>query len=183
MTKNLSDYEINKQKRKQEDDPYAKNQMVKCSICGSAALQDKYGNGECKNCGWKFSKNEKKFEQDMGISYPMLVSPTTAKAQYKAKLPFKATFEEFVNGLKFYSEMTFTYKNKRYGVFFYRNKLLSAKTLQEFDGIVEFFEDKVNTSLVKFKSISEFKDKAHINGKLLKDLWNDVSFAGFMYCE
>ena len=37
--------------------------MTKCSICGSIALQDQYGNGECKNCGWKFSKDEKIFEQ------------------------------------------------------------------------------------------------------------------------
>ncbi len=164
------------------DDPYVKDQMVKCSICGSVALQDQYGNGECKNCGWKFSKDEKMYEEKMGISYPMLVSPTTAREQYKKGLPFKATFEEFINGMKFYSEMTLTYKNKIYGVFFYRDKTLKAKTFQEEDGQVEFFEDTVNSSLVKFDNVSDFANKANINGTLLKELWKDVSFAGFMYC-
>ncbi len=164
------------------DDPYVKNQVVKCSICGSAALQDQYGNGECKNCGWKFSKDEEDFEKGMNISYPMLVSPTTARKQYKNGQPFKATFEEFINGLKFYSEMTLTYKNKRYGAFFYRDKTIKINDFSEVDGYVEFFEDGA-ASPIKFDDINDFKNNASINGVLLKDLWEDVSFAGFMYCE
>lgn len=164
------------------DDPYVKDQLCKCSICGKVAMKDQYGNGECQNCGWKFSADEENFEKNMGISYPMLVSPTTAREQYKKGLPFKATFDEFIKGLKFYSEMTLTYKNKRFGVFFYRDKNINVETFEKLDGKVEFFEDKVKESLVKFKSISEFKEKANINGVLLKDLWSDVTFAGFMYC-
>lgn len=164
------------------DDPYVKDQIVKCSICGAAAFQDQYGNGECKHCGWQFSQDEEDFERKMGISYPMLVSPTTAREQYKKGLPFKATFKEFIRGLIFYSEMTFTYKNKRYGVFFYRDVNVIGDDLEDFDGFVEFFEDKVTSSLVKFKNIEEFKNNAKIDGKLLKDLWDEVSFAGFMYC-
>ena len=80
------------------DDPYVKDQMTKCPICGDVALSDQYGNGECKNCGWKFSKDQEKFEKQFGITYPMLVSSQTAKMQYKKGLPFVATFEEFVRG-------------------------------------------------------------------------------------
>lgn len=149
------------------DDPYAKDNIVKCSICGHIALQDQYGNGECGNCGWKFSKDEDKLENALGISYPMLVSPTTAREEYKKGLPFKATFKEFVNGLYFYSEMLFKYNDVMYEVYFNQNDhiVLATKGLSN-----------------EFKTREEFEDKAEIDGRLLKDIWNDVSFAGFMYC-
>lgn len=164
------------------DDPYVKDQLCKCSICGKVAMQDEWGNGECKNCGWKFSKDEEQFEKDLGISYPMLVSPTTAREQYKKGQPFKATFDEFINGLKFYSEMTIKYNNKNYGVFFYRDKTKDVDSVLELDGKVEFFEDKNTKSQQMFSSVECFKNEANINGKLLKDIWNEVAFAGFMYC-
>lgn len=149
------------------EDPYVKDQIVKCSICGNAALQDQYGNGECKTCGWKFSRNEEQLEKSCGISYPMLVSPTTAREQYKKGLPFKATFNEFVNGLFFYSEMLFKYKDVMYEVF-----------LRDDDMIVFCSEDMQQ----EYKTRKEFEEQANINGVLVKDLWQDVSFAGFMYC-
>ena len=105
--RNVSGLNANDFKFFKYDDPYKKDQIVKCSICGSAALQDQYGNGECKNCGWKFSKGEEEFEKKLGLSYPMLVTPTTAREQYKKGLPFKATFDEFVNGLFFLQRNAF----------------------------------------------------------------------------
>lgn len=140
---------------------------VKCSICGQDAYRDEYGNGECKNCGWKFSKDEEKFEKDRGISYPMLVSPTTARRQYLNGEPFKATFNEFVNGLYFYSEMLFTVYGVTYEVY-----------LESSRNIVMCNDDTEQ----KFSSREEFINNASIDGKLLKDIWVDVSFAGFMYC-
>ena len=179
MAKDLTDYELEKQNRNvsglnpkdfkffKYDDPYVKDQIVKCSICGNAALQDQFGNGECKNCGWKFSKNEDKFEKDLGISYPMLVTPTTARQQYKNKKPFKATFEEFVNGLYFYSEMLFNHNGIAYEVFFKSdNKIVfCCKDFQE-----------------EFETRKEFEEKANINGKLLKDIWEEVDNPSFMFC-
>lgn len=149
------------------DDPYIKDQLVTCSICGKIAKADQYGNGECLSCGWLFSKNEEKFEKQWGISYPMLVSPTTAREQYKKGLPFKATFEEFVNGLYFYSEMLFKHDNIMYEVCF-----------NQADEIIFGTQDFLQT----FKTRQDFENKANINGKLLKDIWNEVTFAGFMYC-
>ena len=165
------------------EDPYVKDQICKCSICDGVAMQDEWGNGECKNCGWKFSKDEEQFEKDLGISYPMLVSPTTAKKQYKNGQPFKATFDEFVNGLKFYSEMAMIYNNKRYGMFFYRDKTKDVDSVLKLDGRVEFFEDKNTDSLQTFPTIQDFKNKANINGKLLSDIWDTVESPSFMYCE
>lgn len=150
------------------EDPYIKDNLVKCSICGKSACQDMYGNGECSHCGWKFSKDEDLFEKQLGISYPMLVSPTTAREQYKKGLPFKATFDEFVKGLFFYSEMLFKHENIMYEVFRKdKNKIVfcSESMQQEFD------------------NREEFVDKANIKGRLLKDIWDEVTFSGFMYCE
>ena len=164
------------------DDPLVKDQVVKCSICGDIAMQDQYGNGECANCGWKFSADEEDFEKGLGISYPMLVSPTTAREQYKKGLPFKATFEEFIRGMYFYKEMTLKYNGKNYGVFFYGVRKENAKDYFDMDGKVEFFQDKVPQSLQTYSCMEEFKNKANIDGKLLKDIWDEVTFAGFMYC-
>ncbi len=148
-------------------DLYAKNRMVKCSICGKVALEDEFGNGECKNCGWKFSRDEEKLERQIGISYPMLVSPTTAREEYKKGLPFKATFKEFMNGLFFYSEMLFTYEGVSYEVFFKDEDVivLCSETMQQ-----------------EYPTREEFENRANIDGKLLKDIWDDVTFAGFMFC-
>lgn len=182
MTKIMTEYEKDF-KVFDYDDLLVKDQLCKCSICGNVAMCDEWGNGECKTCGWRFSADEEQFEKDFGISYPMLVSPTTARKQYKLGETFKATFDEFSNGLKFYGEMTLKYKNENYGVFFYRNKLEKFESIDRLDGNVVFFKDKEPSSIQKFNSVEEFKNKANINGKLLKDIWNEVTFAGFMYCE
>lgn len=165
--RNVSGLDAKKFKFFKYDDPYKKDEIVKCPVCGGVALQDRYGNGECENCGWKFEKDADILEKQWGISYPMLVSTTTAKKQYEQGLPFKATFDEFVNGLYFYSEMLFTYENVSYEVF-----------LKGSETVVFCSEDMQQ----EYGSREEFEAKANIDGVLLKDLWADVSFAGFMYC-
>ena len=139
----------------------------KCSICGGFAVQDHYGNGECNNCGWKFSKDEDDFEKEYHISYPMLVPPSRAREQYKQGKPFKASFEDFVNGLYFYSEMLFDYKSEIFEVFFKPGYIivLCSKNMQH-----------------EYKTRNDFEEKANINGKLLKDIWNEVINPRFMSC-
>ncbi len=165
--KNVSGLDPNAFRFFKYDDPYVKNIAVKCSICGGLAFADQYGNGECSNCKWKFSKDQDKFEKDYGISYPMLVSPMTARQQYKQGLPFKATFEEFVKGLYFYSEMLLEHNNIMYEVFFKKDYtiIFCSKDMQQ-----------------EYKSKEDFMSNANINGRKLKDLWGEVTFAGFMYC-
>lgn len=165
--RNVSGLNANDFKFFKYDDPYKKDQIVKCSICGSVALQDQYGNGECKNCGWKFSKGEEEFEKKLGLSYPMLVTPTTAREQYKKGLPFKATFDEFVNGLFFYSEMLFEYGGTIYEVFIRNNKTIvfCSKDMSQ-----------------EYESRQDFENKANIDGVLLRDLWDKVEKPSFMYC-
>ena len=70
QNKNVSGLNENNFKYFKYDDPYVKDQLVKCSICGHVAMQDQYGNGECKNCGWKFSKDEELLEKSRSkLSY------------------------------------------------------------------------------------------------------------------
>lgn len=148
------------------NDPLEKNTIVKCSVCGKAALQDEWGNGECRSCGWKFSKDEDVLEKNSGISYPMLVPVSRAREQYKAKMPFKATFEDFINGLKFYSEMLFEYNNEIYEVFFKGDKVC-------------FCNERCQQI---YSTVDEFYKKANIDGVPLKDMWDKVKKPSFMYC-
>lgn len=152
-----------------------KNIKSKCNVCENDVFVDQFGNGECKNCGWKFSKDEELLEKKAGVSYPMLVTPTTAREQYKKGLPFKATFDEFVNGLYFYSEMLFEYNNELYEVFLRANK--NSKSNEDCD--IVFCSENMQQ---KYKTREEFENNAKINGKLVKDVWNEVTFAGFMFC-
>ena len=155
---------------------YVKDQLVKCSICGQIATQDQYGNGECKNCGWKFSKDEELLEKKVGISYPMLVTPTTAREQYRQGKPFKATFNEFVNGLYFYSEMLFEYNSEVYEVFLKANKNSKSND----DCYIVFCSKNFQQ---EYTTRKEFENKANINGVLLKDMWEKIENPSFMYCD
>ncbi len=149
---------------------------TKCSICGHVAMQDQYGNGECKNCGWKFSKDEELLEKKVGISYPMLVTPTTAREQYKQSKSFKATFEEFLNGLFFYSEMLFEYDNEIYEVFLKANKNSKSND----DCYIVFCSKNFQQ---EYTTRKKFENKANINGVLLKDMCDKIEKPSFMYCD
>lgn len=149
--------------------PYEKNIIKKCDVCEQIVMVDQYGNGKCEHCGWIQNNDEIAFEKASKVSYPNLVPLFRAREQYKKGLPFKATFEDFINGLMFYSEMRFEYKNKTFYVYIIEND------------VIELFEDKTkNTN--HYKTKEEFSENAKINGQLLKDIWKDVKNAGFMYC-
>ena len=75
------------------------------------------------------------------------------EVQYKAGKPFKATFEDFIHGLDFYSEMAFTYKGEKYGVCY---------------------------RAWSFPTKDEFYKSASIDGNLLKDIWDEVQDPRFM---
>ena len=77
----------------------------------------------------------------------MLVSPTTARRQYLNGEPFKATFNEFVNGLYFYSEMLFIVYGVTYEVYLESSRnivMCNDDTEQKFSSREEF----INLSLI-----------------------------------
>lgn len=150
-----------------KDNPYKKDILGTCTVCGKIAFFDQYGNGECSHCGWKMSEDEALMEKNLGVSYPCLVPVSRAREQYRQGKPFKATFEDFINGLYFYSEMLFEHAGTIYEVFFKNKKIIFC---------CEAFQQEYTTR-------EEFENKANINGKLLKDIWDDeVEKPSYMYC-
>ena len=147
--------------------PMENNNAVKCQVCGQLAFMDDYGNiDKCVNCGWEGCTQNTLMEKWHGISYPMLVPLSRAREQYKKGQKFKATFEDFINGLNWYKEMLFWYNNKYYAVR-YRDTGIFLKSR--------------NTEQI-YKSVDDFANNADINGRLLKDIWNEVVHPCFMFC-
>lgn len=80
--------------------PTEYNNAIACEVCGGLNYADDYGNSaKCPHCGWEQSKDSEIYEEMYGISYPMLVSLSHAREQYKAGKPFKANFEDFIEGI------------------------------------------------------------------------------------
>ena len=146
-----------------------KSEMRSCEICGYPVVHYEYGfYQDCPKCGWRRDSDNIELEQQWGISYPMLVSLSHAKEQYKQGLPFKADFDEFIRELFFYSEMLFDYKQTTYEVF--------LKGDEESDMIVFCCTDFQQ----EYFSEKDFREKVNINGDLLKDIWDEVQDPRFM---
>lgn len=136
------------------------NIQSKCAVCGHSVMIDEIGNGDnCQNCGWV--QNIGNLEFPDRIECPNLISLNKAKKLYQKGKPFTPDFEDFIDGYNFYGEMEFTYNDITYGVMGVENIGV------EFWGMNT---DKYET----FKDIEDFKLKAQIDGKLLKDIWHEV---------
>ena len=139
--------------------PYDKINKSTCDVCGIEVYVDSVGNGDaCPKCSWvKCAYNE---EFPDRVMCPNLISLNKAKKLYREGKPFLPDFDDFIDGFNFYGEMEFAYKGTLYGV-------------MDTDEGVEFF--KVNGEYFEiFKDIEEFQQKARINGKHLKEIWNEV---------
>ena len=148
-----------------------KSEMRSCEICGYPVVHYEYGfYQDCPKCGWRRGGDNTELEQQWGISYPMLVSLSRAREQYKQGLPFKADFDEFIRGLLFYSEMLLDYQGETYEAYLYRNKNVEPYkfVFRCADFLQEFFSEK------------DFRKKANINGNLLKDIWDEVQDPRYM---
>ncbi|MDD4210978.1 MAG: hypothetical protein PHC46_01105 [Clostridia bacterium] len=144
-----------------------KDIIKKCDVCGQIVLVDQYGSGDCEHCGWDQTGSD--LEKKYKVGYTNLVPLSKAKQLYKEGKPFLPNFEEFINNLIFYGEMQFDYLGKKYIVIRYTDYLE-----------IEFYEDSLSSEIYKFKSYDEFRTKANIDGKLLKDIWHDVENADFL---
>ena len=148
-----------------------KEEIVLCEICGYPVLHNEYGiYQDCPKCGWRRGGDNTELEQQWGISYPMLVSLSHAREQYKQGLPFKADFDEFIRGLLFYSEMLFDYQGETYEAYLYRNK--NVEPFKFVFCCTEFQQE--------YFSEKDFREKVNIHGKCLKDIWDEVQNPRFM---
>ncbi len=142
------------------------NIQTKCPVCGSTIYVNSVGNGKkCLNCSWAKSVICEDFPDK--VICPNLISLSKARKLYKDGKSFKPDFDDFVDGFNFYGEMQFTYNGVIYGLMGIENEGV------EFWGI--------NTKEYKtFKNIEEFKQKAKVQGKLLKNIWNEVENANWL---
>ena len=143
-------------------------QQTKCSVCDAQITVTQYGQGACQNCGW--------YQNNLGLRFPQkvidpnMISLNKAKRLIAAGKPLKPDFDDFLEAWDSYGEMEFSYKGKHYGMRVY------------FDNEIKFYEKNVKGSTQSYKTIRAFKKRAHIDGVLLSDLWDDVEDADYMGC-
>lgn len=144
--------------------PFKRKFKTKCPVCEAKCLKDQYGNGECENCGWKLDKFANKFKNR--VIYPNLVSLNKAKQLYSEGKPFEPDLNDFVEALYNYSEMQFLYNGVYYAV------ELVCENDDEYD--IELYNSKTSKTFI-FKTKEDFINNAKIDGKLLKDIWEETT--------
>lgn len=145
------------------EDPYVRNIPTKCPVCGRVVLVEQFGNGECENCTWNVDNINIKFPDR--VEYPNMISLNKARKLYREGKPFKPSFDDFIEGLEKYSEMTFYYKKKEAAVFFYTDEEVRLEW---------------NGKTAIYSNTADFRQNARLNGKLLSEIWNDVERADYM---
>ena len=140
-------------------DPHALVAQKKCNICKKPVMADQFGQGECGNCKWNQGKDDGHLADQ--IVYPNPVSFARAKQLFKEGKPMKPNFDEFIEGLRKFLHYEFAYKQKIYHSF-----CGHGNGFELFEG-----DSKAGQS---YPTIEEFKERANINGRLLKDLWDEV---------
>ena len=147
-----------------KDSPFKREFKTKCPVCEAKCLKDQYGNGECQNCGWKLDKFANKFKNR--VIYPNLISLNKAKKLYSESKPFEPDIDEFIEALYNYSEMQFKYNGVYYAV------ELVCENDDEYD--IELYNSKTSETFI-FKTKEDFKNNAKIDGKLLKEIWEETT--------
>ncbi len=135
-----------------------------CSVCGRKIKKDVYDQGDCPFCKWK--NNHFADINPNTVFYPNLISLNKAKQLYKAGKPFEPNLDEFIEALFFYSETQFEYKGTYFAV------ELVGKNKDELN--IQLYNSKTKESQI-FKTKDDFKNNAKVDGKLLKDIWDDTT--------
>jgi len=132
--------------------------IKKCDVCGNDVAIRKYGDKKCKNCGW--IQSEEAIHNPNKLKYPNITSLNNAKELNKNGMKIKPTFEDFIESVRLNLEPSFKYNKKQYGS-------------TNFSGY-EFYEWNKEDGYQSYKTIEEFEQKINIDGKLLKDIWDDI---------
>ena len=135
-----------------------------CSVCGEKIKKDIYEQGDCPYCKWK--NNHFADINPNIVLYPNLISLNKAKKLYSEGKPFEPDLDEFMEALHSYSEMQFEYNGAYYAVelVYDKNKKL----------VISLYNSQTKESTI-FNEDEDFKNNAKVEGKLLKDIWNDTT--------
>ena len=142
------------------------NIQKRCNICNQEVFVNSLGHGDCRYCGWRQDRDDGE-QPDMVIP-PNMVSFNRAKRLIKEGTSLKPTLDDFIKAYDFYGEMELWYQGRMHG-------LVSDQR----DGIV-FYEGHVVDSEQLFNSVNEFRENAHIDGYLLKEIWDEIDNAYYM---
>lgn len=140
-----------------------------CSVCGKEIKKDIYDQGKCEYCNWR-NNHYADINPDT-VLYPNLISLNKAKQLYADGKIFAPNLDEFLEALHCYSEMQFEYKGINYAVELVRNEQNELKIC---------LYNSHTKEVQSFNDGQDFKNKAKINGKLLKDIWQEVENAGWL---
>ena len=135
-----------------------------CSVCGKMIKKDIYEQGNCPYCKWK--NNYFADENPNSVIHPNLISLNKAKQLYCAGMPLEPNLDEFLEALFGYGEMQFEYNRIYYSVELIRNS--------EYENNIQLYNSKNRESMI-FKTKDDFINNAKVEGKLLKDLWNETT--------
>lgn len=147
-----------------KDSHFKRKFTTKCPVCGAKCLKDQYGNGECENCGWKLDKYTNKFKNR--VIYPNLISLNKAKQLYSEGKPFEPDLGEFIEALHNYSEMQFEYN----GVYYTVELVFDDNSEPQ----ISLYNSQTK-EITLFNNDEDFKNNAKVEGKLLKDIWDDTT--------
>ena len=160
MAKKLIQTTVKRREYMNNEKKYSK----KCEVCQKTIDVDIYKQGKCSYCGWwNCFLNE---ENPDIIATPNLISLNKAKKLYSEGKPFEPDLNEFMEALHGYSEMQFKYNGVYYAVelvFYDKSEPKISLYNSQTKAITIFIDDE------------DFKNNAKVEGKLLKDIWNDTT--------
>ncbi len=141
-----------------------KSYEKKCEVCGEIIKVDIYEQGKCKSCGWfNCFLNE---ENPDDVALPNTLSLNRARQLYKEGKPFELSLNDFIDALFSYGEMQFEYDGTYYAV----ELVGKSKDVVE----IQLYNSKTREMFL-FKSKEDFKNNAKVEGKLLKDIWDETT--------
>lgn len=148
-----------------KDSPYKKIVKTKCPVCAQTTLLDKFGNGECDNCGWLIDKISTKCHNE--VVYPNLISLDKAKKLYREGKPFNPDLSNFLDGFNMYGEMQFKYKDIECELIRSNNK-----------GGISFCYEEGKPIL--FENKEDFIQNAKIGDEFVSAIWDKVEEPSYM---
>lgn len=134
------------------------NQTKKCDVCGNDVVIEQYKDKICKKCGW--IQCEEALKTPNKMIYPNITSLNHAREQVENGMKIKPTFEDFVESVRLNLEPSFKYNKRKFGS-------------TNFSGY-EFYEWNKEDGYQSYKTIEEFEQKVNIDGKYLKDIWDNI---------
>ena len=89
------------------------------------------------------------------------------------------TYEEFIQFFEMYGEVEFHHKHIRYAMFRLNDDYSQGKDKEPIPSKNYYvFDEYYNNNIAKeqkYVTLEEFAHKVHIKGRLLKDIWSEVS--------